>query len=115
MRIACLDLNYMPGYNIFIVEDDRWYGEILQYHLSLNPDYKVTRFETGKDLLDNLYLQPDLITLDFSLPDMQGDKLFKKIREINSQIPVIVISSQEKIAVAVNLLKMGVSDYLVKD
>jgi DNA-binding NtrC family response regulator len=105
----------MSAYNIFIVEDNRWYGEILQYHISLNPDYKVTRFETGKELLDKLYLQPDLITLDFSLPDMLGDKLYQKIREINSQIPVIVISSQENIAVAVSLLKMGVSDYLVKD
>jgi len=105
----------MSAYNIFIVEDNRWYGEILQYHISLNPDYKVTRFETGKELLDKLYLQPDLITLDFSLPDMLGDKLYQKIREVNSQIPVIMISSQENIAVAVSLLKMGVSDYLVKD
>ncbi|MCR8556572.1 sigma-54 dependent transcriptional regulator [Mucilaginibacter sp. BJC16-A38] len=105
----------MSAYNIFIVEDDKWYGEILQYHISLNPDYKVTLFETGKELLDKLYLQPDLITLDFSLPDMLGDKLYQKIREINSQVPVIMISSQENIVVAVNLLKMGVSDYLVKD
>jgi len=105
----------MSVYNIFIVEDDKWYGEILKYHISLNPDYKVTLFETGKELLDKLYLQPDLITLDFSLPDMLGDKLYQKIREINSTVPVIVISSQENIAIAVSLLKMGVSDYLVKD
>lgn len=105
----------MAAYNIFIVEDDKWYGEILRYHISLNPDHKVTLFETAKELLDNLYLQPDLVTLDFSLPDMNGDKLYQKIREINSHVPVIAISSQENIAVAVNLLKMGVSDYLVKD
>src|ERR1700685_540046 len=101
----------MSAYNIFIVEDDSWYGEILQYHISLNPDYKVTRFETAKDFLEKLYLQPDLVTIDFSLPDMTGDKLYKKIREVNAQVPVIAISSQEKIAVAVNLLKMGVNDY----
>ena len=105
----------MSTYNIFIVEDDKWYGEILQYHISLNPDYKVTRFETAKDFLDKLYLQPDLVTIDFSLPDMTGDKLYQKIRQVNATVPVIAISSQEKIAVAVNLLKMGVNDYLVKD
>jgi DNA-binding NtrC family response regulator len=105
----------MSAYNIFIVEDDRWYGEILQYHISLNPDCKVTRFETAQECLDKLYLQPDLITLDFNLPDIQGDKLYKKIREVNSTVPVIVISSQQNITVAVNMLKMGVSDYLVKD
>jgi DNA-binding NtrC family response regulator len=105
----------MSAYNIFMVEDDKWYGELLQYHMSLNPDYKITRFETAKDCLNKLYLQPDLITIDISLPDMQGDKLYQKIRDIDKQVPVIVISSQEDITVAVNLLKMGVSDYLVKD
>jgi len=105
----------MSAYNIFIVEDDPWYGEILDYHLSLNPDYKVTRFESGKACLEKMHLQPNLITIDFSLPDTTGDKLFKRIQEINPQIPVIIISSQENITVAVDLLKMGVKDYLVKD
>lgn len=105
----------MDGYNIFIIEDDPWYGEILEYHLGLNPDYKITRFESAKDCLAKMHLQPDLVTIDFSLPDMMGDKLYQKIRETNPSVPVIVISSQENITVAVNLLKMGVSDYLVKD
>jgi DNA-binding NtrC family response regulator len=105
----------MTDYNIFIVEDDAYYGEILRYHIGLNPDFKVTKFETGKACLDKLYLQPDLITIDYSLPDISGDKLYKKIREVNSTVPVIFISSQENITVAVNLLKMGVSDYIVKD
>lgn len=105
----------MGAYTIFIVEDDDWYGEILQYHLSLNPDYQVFLFKTAKECLSKMSLRPDLITLDFSLPDITGDKLFKKIREINAAIPVIMISSQEDISVAVNLLKMGVNDYLIKD
>ena len=105
----------MSAYNIYIVEDDPWYGEILGYHLSLNPDFKVTRFQTARDCLSKMHLQPDLVTLDFSLPDMPGDMLFEKIREINPNVPVIVISSQENIMVAVNLLKSGVSDYFIKD
>ncbi|HVM88048.1 MAG TPA: sigma-54 dependent transcriptional regulator [Puia sp.] len=105
----------MSEYNIYIVEDDPWYGEILRYHLELNPDYKITRFETAKDCLANMHFRPDLITIDFGLPDMQGDKLFEKIREINPTVPVIVISSQQDVAVAVKLLKMGASDYMVKD
>jgi DNA-binding NtrC family response regulator len=105
----------MESYNIFIVEDDPWYGEILEYHLSLNPEYIITRFTTGKDCLANLYKQPDLITLDFSLTDFTGDKLYKKIREVNDSVPVIMISGQEDISTAVNILKMGVSDYIIKD
>jgi DNA-binding NtrC family response regulator len=105
----------MEAFSIFIVEDDPWYSEILGYHLGLNPDYKVSKFENGKDCLAKMHLRPDLITIDFSLPDMKGDELYKKIKEINPQVPVIVISSQEDVYVAVNLLKMGVNDYLIKD
>jgi len=105
----------MSFFSIMIVEDDPWYGKILQHHISLNPDYKVSRFLSGKECLQNLHQKPDLITIDFSLPDMDGAALFKKIKEYNPEIPVIVISSQENIAVAVNMLKMGASDYLVKD
>lgn len=105
----------MSQFKIFIVEDDPWYGKLLNYHLSLNPDYEVTVFELGKDCLNNLHLKPDVICLDFGLPDMSGDKLYSKIKSINDSIPVIVISGQEEIAVAVDLLKAGVSDYIIKD
>lgn len=105
----------MEPYKIFIVEDDPWYGEILEYHLSLNEDYVITRFTTGKECLANLHKKPDLITIDFSLPDYTGDKLYEKIKQVDDSIPVVAISGQEEVSVAVNLLKMGVSDYLVKD
>jgi len=105
----------MEPYKIFIVEDDPWYGEILEYHLSLNPDYNISRFTNGKDCLANLHKKPDLITLDFSLPDYNGDILYQKIKDFDDEIPVIVISGQDEITIAVNLLKMGVADYLIKD
>jgi two-component system, NtrC family, response regulator AtoC len=105
----------MNQFKIFIVEDDPWYGQILEYHLSLNPDYLVSLFSTAKACLLRLHEKPDLVTVDFSLPDMSGDMLFRKIKEYNPTIPVVVISSQENISVAVGLLKAGVSDYLVKD
>jgi len=53
--------------------------------------------------------------MDFGLPDMTGDKLLAKIKEINNQIPVVIISGQEEIAVAVDLLKAGARDYIIKD
>lgn len=102
-------------FKIFIVEDDPWYGEILQYHLGLNPDYEVTLLKTGKECLAQLHRKPDLITTDFSLPDINGEELFKKIKTLYPSLPVIVISAQDKITTAVNMLKLGVDDYLVKD
>ena len=105
----------MEAYKIFIVEDDPWYGEVLSYHLSMNPDYVVTVFTTAKECLANLHRAPDLITIDFSLPDLTGDKLYEKIRTVDKQVPVIMISGQEEISVAIKMLKLGVADYLVKD
>jgi DNA-binding NtrC family response regulator len=106
---------FMEGYKIFIVEDDPWYGEILAYHLSLNPDYIVEQFTSAKDCLANLHQQPNIITIDYAMPDMNGAELFKRIKQVNTDIPVIMISAQENVSTAVDLLKMGVSDYLVKD
>jgi DNA-binding NtrC family response regulator len=105
----------MVKYNIFIVEEDSRYGEILRYHLSLNPDYKVTLLTTGKECLSKMWTRPDLITIGFSFPDISGDELFHKIKEADPEIPIIMISNQEGISKAINLLNMGVNDYLLKD
>lgn len=105
----------MESYLIFIVEDDPWYGEILKYHLSLNEDFEVRLFTSGAECLANMGKRPDLVSLDLSLPDFEGAELYKRIHDIDDSIPVIVVSGQEEVSTAVNLIKMGVSDYLVKD
>lgn len=105
----------MIPFRIFIIEDDPWYGELLKYHLSLNPDYEVNLFDSAKAGLERLHLQPDVVCIDFSLPDMQGDQLLTYLKAVDSNLPVIVISGQEDVAVAVNLLKAGANDYLVKN
>ncbi|MBL7922240.1 MAG: sigma-54-dependent Fis family transcriptional regulator [Bacteroidia bacterium] len=100
---------------IFIVEDDPWFGELLKHHLSLNPDYELHLFVSAKECLNNMHLRPDIICVDYGLPDMTGDILLQKIHEINKNIPGIVISGQEDVAVAVNFLKSGAKDYIIKD
>jgi two-component system response regulator AtoC len=100
---------------VFVVEDDLWYGELLVHHLSLNPDNQVQRFESAADLMEALIERPDVITLDYTLPDMRGDVLYKKIRAVLPDAMVIMISGQEDIATALNLLREGVYDYLVKN
>ncbi len=105
----------MDFFRIFIVEDEPWYGEMLKYHLSLNPDYDVHLFDNATECISNLHLKPNVICIDYNLPDMSGDRLFSKIKSYNSAIPVIVISGQEEISVALGLLKSGVQDYIIKD
>jgi DNA-binding NtrC family response regulator len=103
------------NHKIFIVEDDTWYRNFLSYTLQLNPDYEVVSFENAKDCLNSLHQKPDLITIDYSLPGINGSDLIKKIKEIDDQIQLIVISGQEDINTAVNLLKLGVFDYIIKN
>lgn len=102
-------------FKIFIVEDDVWYGEVIEYHLSLNPDVKVKKFTNGKDFLKSLDEEPNLITLDYSLPDMSEQDVLKKIKEYDPEIPVVIISGQEDIGTAIKLLKDGAYDYIIKD
>ncbi len=102
-------------FSIFLVEDDPWYGELLKHHLTLNPDYEVTLFTEAHACLAQLHKRPDIICIDYGLPDMDGEKLLGKILSHSSGTPVIIISGQEEIAVAVSLLKAGATDYIIKD
>lgn len=104
----------MKMLKLFLVEDDPFFGAILSYHLRLNPDYDVHLFTTGQECLNQLHQNPDIVCLDFGLPDMDGVALFRKIKAYNAAIPLIIISGQEAIEVAVDFLKAGASDYIVK-
>src|SRR5918993_2007272 len=100
---------------IFVVEDDPAYTKFLKYVLGLNPDYEVEFFTTGKDCLNNLHKNPAVVTLDYSIPDMPGEKVLAQVRAHDPNINVIIVSAQEKIHTAVELLKSGAYDYITKD
>ncbi len=100
---------------IYIVEDDTLTAKMLHHYLSLNPDNDVKIFNTGKDFLKNLDSKPDIVCLDYYLPDENGDELLKKIKKKYPELPVIIVSAQQKITTAIGLLKKGAYDYLVKD
>ena len=101
-------------FKIFVVEDDDWYNRLLVHNLSMNPDYVIESFTNGKDCLNNLDKNPDVVTLDYKLPDMQGLEILKRIKAENEEIQVILISEQDEIDVVVELLKYGAYDYIVK-
>jgi len=103
------------SFKVFIVEDDMWYGSMLEHYLTLNPEYEVKRFESPGDFFAHLHEVPDVVTLDYSLPDSDGTEVLRKIKEFNPDIRVIIISGQEDVATAINLLKNGAFDYIVKD
>ncbi|MDD5507080.1 MAG: sigma-54 dependent transcriptional regulator [Bacteroidales bacterium] len=100
---------------IFVVEDNEWYNRLLQHHLSMIEENHVRGFLSGKEFLTHLHERPDIITLDYRLPDIKGSELLKKIREFDEGIEVIIISEQADVQTAVDLLREGAFDYLVKN
>jgi DNA-binding NtrC family response regulator len=105
----------MSNFKIFIIEDNIFYAKLIKHHLSLNPDNEIHIFGNANDCLANLHLNPNLITVDYQLPDSTGEELFKQIQIYNNQIPVIIISCQKEIQIALNFLKQGVYDYIIKN
>lgn len=102
------------GFKIFVVEDNEWYNKLLVHNLELNPDYEVNSFLNGRECLAHLDERPDVITLDYRLPDMNGSEVLKQVKKENEDIEVILISEQDDIEVVVDLLKQGAYDYIVK-
>jgi len=102
-------------FNIIIVEDDKWYSEILKYHLELNPDYSILCFEDGLTFLNKVKQAPDLVCIDYSMPGLNGEELLKRIKVQFPSTEIIVISGQDDVATAVNLINLGAYDYLIKD
>jgi two-component system, NtrC family, response regulator AtoC len=100
---------------IFVLEDDLWYSKFLANRLELNPDHEVEVFETGDQLINRLNEGPDIITLDYFLPNYACEKILSKILEISPKTYTIIVSGQEDISKAVNLIKEGAFDYVVKN
>jgi DNA-binding NtrC family response regulator len=102
--------------SIFIVEDDDFYCSFLAHFISLNPDHHVKKFGSAKEFLSALNTEkPDIVTLDYILPDATGDTLLPQIKEISPHTKTIIISGQSDIRVAIDIFKKGAHDYIVKD
>ena len=100
---------------IFLIEDNPTYQLFLKKLLHNKGFSQVVCFSTGQDALDNLYQNPWLVFLDYHLHDGNGLEVLKAIKSYNSNIPVVMLSGQEDIEVAVNTMRYGAIDYLIKD
>jgi two-component system response regulator AtoC len=100
---------------IFVVEDDVMYSKLLSHKLSMDPEFEVSTFNDGESFLKKLHLKPDVVTLDHSLPDITGLELLKKIKKEHPNIQVVILSAQENVATAIELIQSGAYDYILKD
>ena len=100
-------------YKVFIVEDNVLYAKVLKKQLT-DDQLQVKVFHTGADIINSLEEKPDVITLDYTLPDMTGKEVLQKVHDKLPGAQVIVISAQEDIDTAIELMKMGAYDYIMK-
>lgn len=100
-------------YKIFVVEDNILYAQILKKQLT-DDGYLVKVFHNGRDFMASLDEKPDVVTLDYTLPDMTGYDVLKKIQRRMPGTNVIIISAQENINTAIDLMKNGAYDYIMK-
>lgn len=102
------------AFKIFIVEDDEWFRNLLCHAATLNPDFEIKPFATADKFLKALDEKPDVVSLDYFLPDGKGEDLLKQIRSSHPETEVLIVSKQDKLETAVELLKAGAYDYIIK-
>ncbi len=100
---------------IFIVEDNRFYANILAEELQAAKFNHVETFKSGEDCLGNLSKNPDIIILDYCLGKINGLDVLKQVKLTHPNIQVIFLSAQEKLDVAIQALKFGAYDYVEKN
>lgn len=100
---------------IFIVEDDHFLGSLIKKTLEKLDNCEVIHFMAPEDCLSNLHLNPDIISIDYMLPGMNGIELMQKIKNYNENIQCVMVSGQEKIDVVIETYRQGASDYIIKN
>jgi two-component system OmpR family response regulator len=104
---------------IFIVDDDNMQAMMLQDYLSKYTTFTIHLFSSGEECLKNLSLNPQIVFLDYNFDKigkdaMNGTEILKEIKAQKPETEVIMFSGQDKIEVAVNTMKYGAFDYIVK-
>ena len=100
---------------IFVVEDNEFFSQLIKQKLELNDSNEVSLFSNGEDFKMALHQNPDIVVLDYNLPNTNGIDLLKEIKNFNDQIKTILLSGQEKIEVVIEAFENGAEEYIKKD
>jgi two-component system, NtrC family, response regulator AtoC len=104
----------MSAERIYIVDDEITISKLLEMWVGQRWGYATKIFADGKSFLNQLTELPDLVLLDLMLPDINGVDVLKEIKQRSPNLPVIVLSAQGSVEVAITTLKLGAADYFSK-
>ncbi|MGF2414789.1 MAG: response regulator [Ferruginibacter sp.] len=104
---------------LFLVDDDALFLKSLEIEFMQHADFTIETFATGELCMQSISHDPDVIILDYYLDGidataMNGIDTLDKIKAVNPDIPVIMLSSQDKIDVAIKCMHHRAFDYVVK-
>ena len=104
---------------LFLVDDDAVFLKLLEIEFLQHADFRIETYATGELCLKSLTHNPDVIILDYLLDGihknaMNGIETLDKIKSFNPDIPVVMLSSQDKIDIAINCMHHRAFDYVVK-
>ena len=102
-------------FKFFIVDDDIFCINVYEQYLQNLGYNDISYFNNGNDCLNNLDQHPDIIFLDHNMDDITGFEVLKKIKRYNPNIYVVMVSGQDNMKTAVDALKYGTFDYVIKD
>ncbi|MES2587341.1 MAG: response regulator [Bacteroidota bacterium] len=102
--------------NLFIVDDDRLMTTTLKHFLDtkFGNDITISTFSNGESCLEKVDKTTDIVLLDYMLEGKNGLEILKLIKKINPKTEVIMLSSNEDIALAIDSFRAGAKDYVVK-
>lgn len=99
---------------IHIVDDDPAYATIMRYQLRRNNDPDISVFHTGEEAIEHIDEEPDLVLLDVVMPGQGGLETLRQMKARKPDIPVVMVSAQSVVSVALEALKLGAYDYITK-
>ena len=112
-------MNNTHKIKLFLVDDDAVFLKLLEIDLREQADFEIETYATGELCIQNLSNKPDVIILDYHLNGidkntMNGIETLDKIKAINPHIPVVMLSSQDEIEVAIKCMNHKAFDYVIK-
>jgi len=100
---------------IFVVEDNQLYSKLVVSYLKTNKFTNVESFPSGEEVLKNMHKNPDIVIQDYLLDGITGIEVLVKAKKIYPGVEFIFLSGNDNIEIAINSMKYGASNYIVKD
>lgn len=100
---------------IFVVEDNVYYNKLIVDNLARRKFTNVKFFLNGEDCIKNMNLKPDIVIEDYNLGGMNGVEVLKRAKKIYPDVEFIFLTAQNSTEIAVNTMRYGAYDYIVKD